>query len=184
MATAGGGVRGARRGAPVPDPVARPRPGRGLKETAFRGGGVRVVARGRIARSGPDDIEVDGVITVFPEGHTDAADAPTLLIHYRDDQEFTPRPGREDWTVDDLVAYSKLCTHAGCPVGLYQAERACCCARATSRRSTCSTGPGRCSAPRPGRCRSSRSALDDDGYLVATGDFSEPVGPGFWDRGR
>ena len=33
------------------------------------------------------------------------------------DQDFKPRPGREDWTVDDIVAYSKLCTHVGCPVG-------------------------------------------------------------------
>ena len=38
--------------------------------------------------------------------------------------EFEPRAGREDWTVDGVVAYSKLCTHVGCPVGLYQAEEA------------------------------------------------------------
>jgi ubiquinol-cytochrome c reductase iron-sulfur subunit len=24
--------------------------------------------------------------------------------------------------------------------------------------------------------------FDDEGYLIATGDFPEPVGPGFWDR--
>src|SRR5690606_40220950 len=47
----------------------------------------------------PDDLEPDGAITVWPEGHTDAADAPTLLIRFRDDQDFQPRPGREGWTV-------------------------------------------------------------------------------------
>src|SRR5690606_25388260 len=70
----------------------------------------------------PDDLEPDGAVTVWPEGHTDAADAPTLLIRFRDDQDFQPRPGREGWTVGNLVAYSKICTHVGCPVGLYQSN--------------------------------------------------------------
>jgi quinol---cytochrome c reductase iron-sulfur subunit len=98
-----------------------PRPGRGLKETPYRGGGKRVVREdGSAVR--PDDLEVEGFITGWPEGHTDAADASTLLIRYGADQGFEPRPGREDWTVGNVVAYSKLCTHVGCPVGLYQSE--------------------------------------------------------------
>ena len=66
---------------------------------------------------------------------------------------------------------------SGCPVGLYQADDACCCARATSRPSTCSTAPGPCSARRPGRCPSCPLGIDDEGYVIATGDFSGPVGP-------
>jgi ubiquinol-cytochrome c reductase iron-sulfur subunit len=160
-----------------------PRPGRGLKETAFRGGGVRVVREdGSPVR--PDDIEPDGFITVFPEGHTDAADSPTLLIHFRNGQGFTPREGRQDWTIENIVAYSKICTHAGCPVGLYQAELGlllCPCHQSTFDVMEWARpvfGPAARSLPQL------PLGLDDDGYIVATGDFSGPVGPGFWDRGR
>jgi len=27
-------------------------------------------------------------------------------------------------------------------------------------------------------------AVDNQGFLIATGDFYEPVGPAFWDRNR
>ena len=105
----------------------------------------------------PSDLSVDGVITVWPEGYVDAPDAPTLLIHYRDDQDFRPRPGRDDWTVDDIVAYSKLCTHVGCPVGLYQANSGlllCPCHQSTF---AVLDGAGRSSARRRARSRSYRS---------------------------
>jgi ubiquinol-cytochrome c reductase iron-sulfur subunit len=160
-----------------------PRPGRGLKQTAFRGGGLRVVQEdGSPIR--PDDIEPDGFITVFPEGHTDAADSPTLLIHYRDDQGFTPRPGREDWTVENIVAYSKICTHAGCPVGLYQAESGlllCPCHQSTFE---VMDGARPVFGPAARALPQLPLGLDDNGYIIATGDFSGPTGPGFWDRGR
>ncbi|MGH9006034.1 MAG: Rieske 2Fe-2S domain-containing protein, partial [Acidimicrobiia bacterium] len=160
-----------------------PRPGRGLKETPYREGNVRVVREdGSPVR--PADLEVDGFITVWPEGHTDAADASTLLIHYRADQDFEPEPGREDWTVDNQVAYSKLCTHAGCPVGLYQAELGqllCPCHQSTF---DVMQGAEPLFGPAARPLPQLPLALDDDGYIIATGDFSGPVGPGFWDRGR
>ena len=160
-----------------------PRPGRGLKETPYRAGDLRVVREdGSPVR--PADLDVDGFITVWPDGHTDAADSSTLLIRYRADQGFVPKPGRDDWTVDDIVAYSKLCTHVGCPVGLYQAESGlllCPCHQSTF---------DVMEAARPVFGPAARAlpqlplALDDEGYLYATGDFSGPVGPGFWDRDR
>ncbi|MGH9210356.1 MAG: Rieske 2Fe-2S domain-containing protein [Acidimicrobiales bacterium] len=160
-----------------------PRPGSGLTRTAYAPGGVRVVqANGDPLR--PSDLSRDGVVTVWPEGNVDAADSPTLLIRTRADQDFRPREGRDDWTVEGVVAYSKLCTHVGCPVGLYQAESAlllCPC-----HQSTFDVLDG----ARPVFGPAARSLpqlpldVDDEGYLVARGDFSEPVGPGFWDRGR
>ena len=57
-----------------------------------------------------------------------------------------------------------------------------CSARATSRPSTWPTAPRSSSARPPGRCRSCRSTVDDEGYLVAQSDFTEPVGPSFWER--
>ena len=109
-------------------------------------------------------------------GHVEEADRSLAAA--------APREGREDWTVDDIVAYSKLCTHVGCPVGLYQTELGlllCPCHQSTfdvMRWATPIFGP----AARP--LPQLPLGLDGEGYIVATGDFSDPVGPGFWDRGR
>jgi ubiquinol-cytochrome c reductase iron-sulfur subunit len=182
VATAGGAC--AALGVAVLFPIRSlgPRPGRGLKETPYRRAPIRVVtAEGDPLR--PDDLEVDGLVTVWPEGHTDAADAPTLLIRYRDSQDFQPRPGREDWTVDNIVAYSKLCTHVGCPVGLYQAESAlllCPCHQSTF---DVLVGARPVFGPAARSLPQLPLDVDDEGYIIATGDFSDPVGPGFWDRG-
>jgi ubiquinol-cytochrome c reductase iron-sulfur subunit len=160
-----------------------PRPGRGLKETPYRNAPIRIVREdGSPVR--PAQLPVDGFITVWPEHHTDAADAATLLIHFRADQDFEPEAGRDDWTVQNIVAYSKLCTHVGCPVGLYQAELGlllCPCHQSTfnvMRWAQPIFGP----AARP--LPQLPLDLDGDGFIIATGDFSGPVGPGFWDRDR
>jgi ubiquinol-cytochrome c reductase iron-sulfur subunit len=183
LATAGGAC--AALGVALVFPVRSlgPRPGRGFKQTAYRAGDIRVVDENGMAVR-PRDLPVDGFITVWPDGHTDDADASTLLIHFRSDQDFRPKPSREDWTVDDIVAYSKICTHAGCPVGLYQAASGlllCPCHQSTfevMRHARPVFGPATRSLPQL------PLALDGDGYIIATGDFSDPVGPGFWDRGR
>ncbi len=160
-----------------------PRPGRGFKSTPF-GRGVRLVDEAnRPIRAA--DIPVDGLVTAFPEGGTSgsaAASAATVVIRPRDPVQ--PREGREDWTPDGIVAYSKICTHVGCPVGLYQTEEhllLCPCHQSTfdvldSARPV--FGPAARSLPQL------PLAIDGDGNLVATGDFPEPTGPGFWDRGR
>ena len=160
-----------------------PRPGRGLKETPYRNAPIRVVTEdGKGVK--PEDLPIDGFATVWPDGHTDAADASTLLIHLRDDQDFRPHVGRRDWTVGNIVAYSKLCTHVGCPVGLYQAQLGlllCPCHQSTFnvlRWARPIFGPAARSLPQL------PLDVDGDGFIIATGDFSGPVGPGFWDRDR
>jgi ubiquinol-cytochrome c reductase iron-sulfur subunit len=160
-----------------------PRPGGGLKRTAYSRGGVRVVQRDGTpvkAERLPDD----SVVTVWPEGHIEDADAPTLLIRTRSDQEFKPRDGRDDWTVEGIVAYSKLCTHVGCPVGLYQAEEGlllCPCHQSTF---DVLDGARPIFGPAARSLPQLPLDVDDEGYIVARADFSGPVGPGFWDRGR
>ncbi|MGH9041034.1 MAG: Rieske 2Fe-2S domain-containing protein [Acidimicrobiia bacterium] len=160
-----------------------PRPGKGLKETAYKGGDKRLVREdGQPLK--PIDLAVDGVVTVWPEGHTHDSDAAALLIHTRSTQRFTPRRGRDDWRVGRIVAYSKLCTHVGCPVGLYQAGEGlllCPCHQSTFdvlNGARPVFGPAARSLPQL------PIGTDDAGYLIARGDFSDPVGPGFWDRGR
>jgi ubiquinol-cytochrome c reductase iron-sulfur subunit len=159
-----------------------PRPGFGLKETPYKAGNLRLVNEsGQLVKA--SELAVDGVITCYPEGFLNEADSPTLLIHLRPGQN-QPRPGREDWAPNDLVAYSKLCSHMGCPVGLYQAQLGlllCPCHQSTfDVGNHCNPvfGPAARSLPQlPIR-------IEGDDHIVATGDFSDPVGPGFWDRGR
>jgi ubiquinol-cytochrome c reductase iron-sulfur subunit len=160
-----------------------PRPGRDLKETPFADAPLRLVNENGIPILA-DDLPVDGVLTVWPEGHTDAADAPTLLIHTRPDQELRLQGEKVGWVVGGIIAYSKLCTHVGCPVGLYQAEEGlllCPCHQSTF---DVLDGARPIFGPAARPLPQLPIDVDDDGYLIATGDFEAPVGPGFWDRGR
>ncbi|MGI8756495.1 MAG: Rieske 2Fe-2S domain-containing protein [Acidimicrobiales bacterium] len=166
-----------------------PRPGRGLKITPFaaaddRPSGVRLV-RADNTPIRPDDLAIDGVVTAFPRDHTDAADAPTLVIRIRPGQNLRLSEKRRDWVVqNDIIAYSKLCTHVGCPVGLYQAGEGkllCPCHQSTF---DVLDGAKPVFGPAARPLPQLPLAVDDDGYLIATADFSSPTGAGFWDRDR
>lgn len=153
------------------------RPGRSLYQTNWRPGRRLVTEDGGPLR--PESLAEDSVVTVFPEGHVHSGDSQTLLIRL---PAAVPPPGPAEWTVDGLCAFSKICTHAGCPVGLYQAttqELFCPC-----HQSTFSVPEG--AAPIFGPATRALPQLpldvDGDGYLVARSDFAEPVGPGFWSR--
>ena len=157
------------------------RPGRSLFRTSWRRGSHVVTSDGKRVKT--SDVAVGSVITVFPEGHTDAADSQTLLIRL-EDGEYTPPPGREDWSPQGFVAFSKVCTHAGCPVGLYAAESHqlfCPChqsAFSVLEAAKPTAGPAPRALPQlPLR-------IDAQGYLVARSDYHEPIGPGFWSRDR
>jgi ubiquinol-cytochrome c reductase iron-sulfur subunit len=128
-----------------------------------------------------EDLAVGGVLTVFPEGFTEPADSQTLLIRLESD-EYAPLPGRENWGPMGFVAYSKICTHAGCPVGLYQAsnhELLCPCHQSVF---DVLEGARPLSGPAERSLPQLPLAIDDDGYLVAQSDYQEPVGPAFWGR--
>jgi len=89
---------------------------------------------------------------------------------------------RASWSYDGIVAYSKVCTHVGCPVALYEQQThhlLCPCHQSqfdVSRGAEVIFGP----AARP--LPQLPIAVDDEGYLVAQSDFHEPVGPSFWER--
>jgi quinol---cytochrome c reductase iron-sulfur subunit len=145
--------------------------------------GVRLVTLdGRPIR--PGDMEPGALQTVFPgvPGGTKAPDAPTMLIRLRPDQTIAHRPGQEDFGWADYVAYSKICTHAGCPVSLYEQQTGrilCPCHQSQfliSEDALPVFGP----AARP--LPSLAITVDADGYFVARGDYREPIGPSFWER--
>jgi ubiquinol-cytochrome c reductase iron-sulfur subunit len=157
------------------------RPGESLYRTAWRRGVRAVTEDGTPVRA--VELVDNTVLTVFPEGHTDAADAQAVLIKVPADL-FRPARGRETWSPERIVAFSKICTHAGCPVGLYQAETAqlfCPCHQSAfdvPRGAAPVAGP----ATRP--LPQLPLAIDQDGFIVARSDFHEPVGPAFWNMGR
>jgi ubiquinol-cytochrome c reductase iron-sulfur subunit len=114
---------------------------------------------------------------VWPEGDIGNERSAALLL--RVDERPVP-PTVLEWVVDDsLVAYSKICTHAGCPVALFR-ERDdalfCPCHQSTfavTRGAVPTFGPAARALPQL------PLGIDEEGYLVALGDFEAPVGPSF-----
>ena len=154
-----------------------PQPGRALFTTAWRRGSRLVTGDGEPIR--PADVGFGAVQTVFPDGAVGSADSATLLLRVRP-SELQLNAERAEWAPEGIIGYSKICTHAGCPVGLYRAEEnvlLCPCHQSTFdvlRGAIPVFGP----AVRP--LPQLPMGIDDEGFLVALGDFPEPVGPSFW----
>ena len=157
------------------------RPGGSLFGTAWRRGSRVIDENDKPVR--PEDLDVGGVVTVFPAGNNGSADSQTLLIKLAPG-EYRPRRGRETWAVGDVVAFSKVCPHAGCPVGLYEPDthRLFCPCHQSVFAVLDSAEPT--SGPATRQLPQLPLALDADGYLVAQSDYTEPIGPGFWNRDR
>jgi ubiquinol-cytochrome c reductase iron-sulfur subunit len=131
------------------------------------------------------DLAIGSIVTVFPEGLQDTDNGQavdqTVLIRISN-QDFVTQKGRETWGPQGYVAYSKLCTHLGCPVGLYEQELqllVCPCHQSmfdVTNGCIPNFGP----APRP--LPQLPLQFDSSGYLQSQSDFNQPVGPGFWER--
>jgi len=106
-----------------------------------------------------------------------------ILVRMEPD-DITPAPGRENWSVQGIVCFSKICTHVGCPISLYERTThhlLCPCHQSTfdlADNGKVLFGP----AARP--LPQLPLAVDDEGYLIAQSDFTEPVGPSFWERDK
>jgi ubiquinol-cytochrome c reductase iron-sulfur subunit len=134
------------------------------------------------------EIPIGTVIHVQPEGIENAthpinerAKATTLVIRLEPDEIQVQK--QRDWAVDGIVAYSKICTHVGCPVGLYEQQThhlLCPCHQSTyDVTRDCAVIFGPAARPLP----QLPLDVDEEGYLVARDDFQEPVGPSYWERG-
>jgi ubiquinol-cytochrome c reductase iron-sulfur subunit len=149
-----------------------------LKRTSWRPGSLVVGSDGEPVVA---DLIRDGeVLTVYPRGAVGAIDSQAVLI--REPAERYSDAARTQGVVDGLIIYSKLCTHMGCPLGLYQQSSGtllCPCHQAAFDvldRGRPVSGPARRPLPRLPFRRT------DDGLLVASDDFSDAVGSGFWWR--
>jgi ubiquinol-cytochrome c reductase iron-sulfur subunit len=156
-----------------------PRPGNSLSTTSWRPGSRLVTDEGRPVRL--EEIAVGSLATVFPEGFEGSADSQTVLVRVAESELQAPE-GREDWSPSGLLAYSKVCTHAGCPVGLYQADThqlLCPCHQsAFDVLDIARPVFGPATRPLP----QLPLVVDDEGYVRAQSDFHEPIGPAYWDR--
>ncbi|MGH6876918.1 MAG: ubiquinol-cytochrome c reductase iron-sulfur subunit, partial [Rhizomicrobium sp.] len=91
-------------------------------------------------------------------------------------------PGRETWGPKGYLAYSKMCTHAGCPVGLYEEvtqQLLCPCHQSLF---NVKTGANPVFGPAPRPLPQLPLRIDSAGFLVAQAGYDQPVGPGFWER--
>ena len=135
------------------------------------------------------DVTLGSVFHVIPEGLSELehhkleekAKAAVLLVRL-DPSELKESAERKSWSYDGIVAYSKICTHVGCPVALYEQHThhlLCPCHQSTfDVTDECKVVFGPASRPLP----QLPIAVDAEGYLIAQSDFTEPVGPSFWER--
>lgn len=137
------------------------------------------------------DMTIGSVVHVIPDvpaeerrtHHwiTEKAKAVVLLIRL-DPADLKEAEDRKDWSHEGIVAYSKICTHVGCPVALYEQQThhlLCPCHQSTfdvADGAKVVFGPAKRPLPQL------PIAIDDEGYLVAQDDFNEPVGPSYWER--
>jgi ubiquinol-cytochrome c reductase iron-sulfur subunit len=159
-----------------------PAPGNSLKVTPWTRGSRVVDEEGEPVTI--TSVPEDGFITVFPEGHEGAADAQALLIHVRPGSLKLPPERMEGVPEGTHVAYSKICTHAGCPVGLYRAESQSLICPCHQSQFDVADGARPFFGPAARPLPQLPLGVDQEGVLVAQGDFSEPVGPAFWDMNR
>ena len=154
-----------------------PAPRTAYHRTGWTDGVHLVDAEGRRVDAGA--LKAGGILTVFPEGPQSRADDQVVLLRVPLADLRLPA-GREGWTPEGYIAYSKVCTHAGCPVGLYQNVGyllLCPCHQATF---DVSRGAIPVFGPAPRQLPQLPLRIGEDGALVAAGDFSGPVGPDRW----
>ncbi|HEY0637698.1 MAG TPA: ubiquinol-cytochrome c reductase iron-sulfur subunit [Pseudonocardiaceae bacterium] len=147
-----------------------------------------------IALVRPEDLAAGAMETVFPfrESERDdeealirglrRADSPVMLIRLRPGTPTVQRAGYENYNYGDYWAYSKICTHLGCPTSLFEQQ---------TNRILCPCHQSQFDATQYGKPifgPATRALpllpldVDDEGYFVARSDFGEAVGPGFWER--
>lgn len=144
----------------------------------------------------PEDLAAGSIMSVFPFRESErgdeeallhalrAADSPAMLIRLRPGTPVVLREGQEDFHYGDYFAYSKVCTHLGCPASLYETQ---------SQRILCPCHQSQFLATEYGRPVFGPAArslpqlpitVNEEGYFVAVSDFVEPVGPAFWEMGQ
>jgi ubiquinol-cytochrome c reductase iron-sulfur subunit len=179
-----------------------PLPGDALEHTIWRKG-MRIVNDVAGTPIRPEDLEIGQLVNAEPEAffphrgpdgkmlppevedtelNNAKAKAAVILVRMQP-EDIHPIRARKGWGYDGILCYSKICTHVGCPISLWEQQThnlLCPCHQSTfdlAHSGRVVFGPAARSLPQL------PITVDDEGYLVAVSDFHEPVGPSFWERG-
>lgn len=171
-----------------------PSPSNGALTRTIWKEGVRLVTDVTYEPIKADDIPLGGLVNAVPENlHeieeaegtlNERAKAVIILVKIAPDQIVGQQGGTtaEPWDYEGVLAYSKVCTHMGCPISLYEKRThhlLCPCHQSTfdlADKGRVVFGPAARNMPQL------PITVDSEGYLVARSDFVEPVGPSFWER--
>jgi len=164
-----------------------PLPGNDLSKTFWKKG-MKLMRDPDMTPIKATDVTIGSVFHVLPEGIDKRSDEleqkakAAVLLMRLDPSDLKVKKSR-DWGYQGIVAYSKICTHVGCPVGLYEQQThhlLCPCHQSTfDVTQDCKVIFGPAGRPLP----QLKIAVDNQGYLVADSAFREAVGPSFWERG-
>ncbi len=170
-----------------------PLPGAALYHTAWRPG-MRVVLDITGAPIRPADIPVGGIVSCMPsvlpaiqeETGTQSARAKdvVLLVRMNPDDILSQQGGtaEQPWDYHGILCFSKICTHVGCPIALYEQRThhlLCPCHQSTFDLADSANvifGPAARELPQL------PITIDSDGYIIAQDSFNQPIGPSFWER--
>jgi quinol---cytochrome c reductase iron-sulfur subunit len=174
-----------------------PLPGDKLAHTVWRKG-MRLVNDVAGTPIKPSDVEIGQLINGEPSVFFEEKDGEPLyegtalaqakvkaaiVIVRMKPEDITPLPDRRNWGVEGILCYSKICTHVGCPISLWEQQThnlLCPCHQSTfdlADNGKVVFGPAARAVPQL------PITVDSEGYLVAQSDFTEPVGPSYWERG-
>jgi ubiquinol-cytochrome c reductase iron-sulfur subunit len=181
------------------------RPWRGRNEAAlwvtgwrsFKGETVYLRAEsgvtGNIVKVRPEDMEPGSMQTVYPYRDSDAGDeellraavtsgdTPVMLFRLRAGSKVIKRPGQENFNYGDYYAFSKICTHLGCPASEYDHQNQISMCPCHQSEFSIADGARPVFGPATRPLPQLPITVDKDGYFIAKGDFIEPVGPTFWE---
>jgi len=151
----------------------------------------RIVSDGTYRPVKPEDLPVGGLISAVPEdlrevedlqGNLNARGKAAIILVRMQPDEIRSQQGA-GWDYQGIVAFSKICTHVGCPIALYEQRThhlLCPCHQSTF---DLADSGNVVFGPAARRMPQLPIGVDAEGYLVAKSDFAEPVGPSFWERG-
>ena len=161
-----------------------------LSTTLWRDG-ERILVAGTDQPVRPEDFPVGSLISAIPaslpaemeESHNlNALTKAAIILVRMEPDEIVAQQG-DGWDYQGILAYSKICTHVGCPIALYEHRThhlLCPCHQSTF---DLADAGNVIFGPAARRMPQLPIGVDEEGFLVARSDFAEPVGPSFWERG-
>jgi len=163
---------------------------RGTGQTMWKAG-TRILVAETNKPLRPEDLGIGTLVSGWPEGlsqvleesgtQDELAVAPVLLVRMNQ-SDIVAQQG-PNWDYEGILCFSKICTHVGCPLGLYESQThhmLCPCHQSTFNLADAANvifGPAARALPQLA------ITVDSEGYLCARQGFTEPVGPSFWERG-